>query len=48
MQTDYEPQLDALSTRYAPAIQRYLTRITGSAETAEDLTQETCLKALRH
>jgi RNA polymerase sigma-70 factor (ECF subfamily) len=48
MQNEHEPQLDALYAAYAPAIVRYLTRLTGSEETAEDLTQETFLKALRH
>jgi RNA polymerase sigma-70 factor (ECF subfamily) len=45
MRINHEPQLDALYARYAPAVQRYLARMTGSEETAEDLTQETFLKA---
>lgn len=48
MRTDHEPQLDALYARYAPAVRRYLVRMTGSNETAEDLTQETFLKAWQH
>lgn len=48
MQNEHEPQLDDLYTAYAPAIVRYLARLTGSQETAEDLTHETFLKALRH
>jgi RNA polymerase sigma-70 factor (ECF subfamily) len=47
MQTEHESQLDALYAHHAPAIQRYLARLTGSEETAEDLTQETFLKAWR-
>lgn len=45
---EHELQLEALYTGHAPAIRRYLVRLTGSEETAEDLTQETFLKALRH
>lgn len=48
MQNEHEPPLGALYVAYAPAIVRYLARLTGSAEAAEDLTQETFLKALRH
>jgi RNA polymerase sigma-70 factor, ECF subfamily len=33
---------------YAPAVMRYLARLTDSREEAEDLAQETFLKALRH
>lgn len=47
MQTKHGPQLDVLYARYAPPIKRYLTRLTGSKETAEDLMQETFLRALR-
>lgn len=47
MQTKHEPQIDALYTMYASSIKRYLARITGNKEAAEDLMQETFLKALR-
>ncbi len=33
---------------HAPAVTRYLARLTGSLDEAEDLAQETFLKALRH
>lgn len=45
MQTEHEAQLGVLYAHHAPAIQRYRARLTGSEETAEDLTQETLLKA---
>jgi RNA polymerase sigma-70 factor (ECF subfamily) len=37
-----------LYNTYAPAVTRYLIRLTGSRDEAEDLAQETFLKALRH
>lgn len=48
VQNGYEPHIDVLYVAYAPSIVRYLTRLTGSEEAAEDLMQETFLKALRH
>jgi RNA polymerase sigma-70 factor, ECF subfamily len=38
---------DSIYDDYAPQITRYLERLTGSYETAEDLTQETFLKVFR-
>jgi len=43
-----EPPFEALYAAYAPTIIRYLERLTGSFETAEDLAQETFLKVSRH
>lgn len=37
-----------LYAEYAPSVLRYLRRLTGSREEAEDIAQETFLKALRH
>jgi RNA polymerase sigma-70 factor, ECF subfamily len=37
----------ALWEAYAPRIYRYLARLTGEPQTAEDLTQETFLQAIR-
>lgn len=43
-----ESPFEALYLAYAPTIIRYLKRLTGSYETAEDLAQETFLKVSRH
>lgn len=43
-----EPPFESLYTAYAPAIIRYLARLTGCYETAEDLAQETFLKVSCH
>lgn len=48
MQSETKPQMEVLYATHAIAIARYLGRLTGSAETAEDLMQETFLKAMRH
>ena len=49
MQTDEteEQAIVRLYADYAPTILRHLERLTQSHETAEDLTQETFIKALR-
>lgn len=44
---DAKQAIEELYATYAPALLRYLERLTRSHETAEDLTQETFLKALR-
>jgi RNA polymerase sigma-70 factor (ECF subfamily) len=38
---------DGLWDEYGPQVYRYLLRLTGKRETAEDLTQETFLQAIR-
>jgi RNA polymerase sigma-70 factor (ECF subfamily) len=43
-----EPPFESLYACYAPMLIRYLARLTGSYETAEDLAQETFLKVSRH
>lgn len=43
-----DPSFEALYAAYAPPIRRYLAHLTGSVEGAEDLAQDTFLKALRH
>ena len=40
--------IDQLYREYHQPIQRYLERLVGQRETAEDLVQETFIKALRH
>jgi RNA polymerase sigma-70 factor, ECF subfamily len=45
--TAAEQAITQLYADYAPTIVRYLERLTHSHETAEDLTQETFIKALR-
>jgi RNA polymerase sigma-70 factor (ECF subfamily) len=40
--------IEALYTTYHQPIQRYLERLLSNHETAEDLTHETFIKALRH
>jgi RNA polymerase sigma-70 factor (ECF subfamily) len=45
--TTAEQALAGLYAEHAPALLRYLQRLTHSHETAEDLAQETFLKALR-
>ena len=42
-----EQTITRLYVDYAPAIMRHLERLTRNRETAEDLTQETFIKALR-
>ncbi len=44
---DAAQRIAELYATYAPAILRYLERLTGQRETAEDLAQETFLKAWR-
>lgn len=46
MEDAHEPSA-ALYTTHAPALVRYLTRVTGSVDTAEDLAHDTFVKALR-
>ncbi|MCP3100158.1 RNA polymerase sigma factor [Myxococcus sp. K15C18031901] len=41
------PAFDALFQRHAPAVRGYLTRLTGSPATAEDLVQLTFLSLVR-
>jgi RNA polymerase sigma-70 factor, ECF subfamily len=48
MSHEIDPPFEALYATYALAITRYLAQLTGSREVAEDLTQDTFLKALRH
>jgi RNA polymerase sigma-70 factor (ECF subfamily) len=43
-----EQPFESLYTCYAPMLIRYLERLTGSYEMAEDLAQETFLKVSRH
>jgi RNA polymerase sigma-70 factor, ECF subfamily len=43
-----EPPFESLYASYAPMVIRYLERLTGSYEMAEDLAQETFLKVSRH
>jgi RNA polymerase sigma-70 factor (ECF subfamily) len=40
--------IEQLYTDYHPQIQRYLERLVSNHETAEDLTHETFIKAMRH
>jgi RNA polymerase sigma factor (sigma-70 family) len=40
--------IDQLYREYHQPIQRYLERLVGQRETAEDLVQKTFIKALRH
>lgn len=47
MQDGIEQPIEALYAAYAPPILRYLARLTGNHETAEDLTQDTFIKVLR-
>ena len=47
-ESDTRLAIAQLYDAYAPALLRYLKRLTGSREEAEDLAQETFLKALRH
>ncbi|NJN19065.1 MAG: RNA polymerase sigma factor [Oscillochloris sp.] len=46
IQTEHE--ITRLYSDYATPLLRYLRRLTGNPETAEDLLQETFIKALRH
>jgi RNA polymerase sigma-70 factor (ECF subfamily) len=43
-----EQAVAQLYDEYAPSVLRYLGRLTSSREEAEDIAQETFLKALRH
>lgn len=47
-ESDVRLAIAQLYDAYTPALLRYLKRLTGSREEAEDLAQETFLKALRH
>lgn len=47
-ESDTRLAIAQLYDAYTPALLRYLKRLTGSREEAEDLAQETFLKALRH
>jgi RNA polymerase sigma-70 factor (ECF subfamily) len=47
-QTSTTNAIEQLYTDYRPLIQRYLERLVNNRETAEDLTHETFIKAMRH
>ena len=47
LNNDQDAELADLYERYRARIQRFITRITGDSEAAEDLCQDTFLKALR-
>jgi RNA polymerase sigma-70 factor (ECF subfamily) len=48
LQSAINQPFEAFYACHGPTIIRYLERLTGSYETAEDLAQETFLKVLRH